>query len=185
MWSAACFAWTIRKRASSEMEEERNLLLEEEFLIVRHSGEIPEIALYSTLHYLGEDPEGPQIILSNEELTALQNGALERSREIVLRDLDPGNRDLSLYRGIRRSIYNWHRHLAFCGRIDRQPQGFRTVVREALLSFLAREIMDVTSGARTSSVNCTCRELVNFAAELDCDPETLPQGWRTLCEDVM
>ncbi len=163
------------------MEEERTLLLEEEFLIVRHSGEIPEIALYSTLYYLSEDPEGPHILLNNEELAALQDGALTRSREIVLRDLDPANRDLSLYRGVQRSLYNWRRHQAFCERIGRDSDGFEEVVRAALCAFLSREIEDVTSGNRCSSINCTAQELADFTAELDCSPDDLPAGWRMLC----
>ncbi|MCF6185991.1 MAG: hypothetical protein L3J49_00725 [Desulfobulbaceae bacterium] len=163
------------------MEEERTLLLEEEYLIVRHSGEIPEIALYSTLYYLSEDPEGPHILLNNEELAALQNGALKRSREIVLRDLDPANRDLSLYRGVQRSLYNWRRHQAFCERIGRDGDGFKEVVRAALLDFFRRELEDVDSGNRTSSINCTAEELAEFAAELGCIPENLPSGWQMLC----
>lgn len=163
------------------MEEERTLLLEEEYLIVRHSGEIPEIALYSTLYYLSEDPEGPHILLNNEELAALQDGALKRSREIVLRDLDPANRDLSLYRGVRRSQYNWRRHQAFCERIGRDGDGFKAIVRAALLDFLSRELEDVDSGSRTSSINCTAEELAEFVAELDCSPENLPAGLHKLC----
>jgi len=163
------------------MEEERTLLLEEEYLIVRHSGEIPEIALYSTLYYLSEDPDGPHILLNNEELAALQDGALKRSREIVLRDLDPANRDLSLYRGVKRSLYNWHRHQAFCERICRNNDGFKEVVRAALLAFLRQELEDVGSGNRTSSTNCTAEELTEFAGELDCNLEDLPLGWHKLC----
>ena len=163
------------------MEEERTLLLEEEYLIVRHSGEIPEIALYSTLYYLSEDPEGPHILLNNQELAALQDGALKRSREIVLRDLDPKNRELSLYRGVQRSMYNWRRHQAFCRRIGRDCDGFKKVVRSALLAFLYREIKDVASGNRCSSINCSAAELADFAAELDCSPDDLPAGWRMLC----
>jgi len=163
------------------MEEERILLLEEEYLIVRHSGEIPEIVLYSTLYYLTEDPEGPHILLNNEELAALQDGALKRSREIVLRDLDPANRDLSLYRGVRRSQYNWCRHQAFCERIGRDCDGFKAVVLAALLDFLSREIEDVASGNRCSSINCSAEELAEFAGELGCSLDDLPSGWHKLC----
>ena len=161
--------------------EERTMLLEEEFLIVRHSGEIPEIALYSTLYYLSEDPDGPGIILNNEELSVLQEAALQRSREIVLRDLTPENRDLSIYRGIRRSIYNWHRHQAFCRRICRNNADFQVVVREALLAFLQQEVEDVNSGNRVSSINCTAGELADFAGELGCASGALPSGWQSLC----
>ena len=164
------------------MEDERTLLLEEEYLIVRHSGEIPEIALYSTLFYLSEDPEGPQIILNNEELDVLQEAALARSREIVLRDLDPANRDLGLYRGVRRSIYNWYRLQAFCQRIGRDCYSFRETVCAALLAFLQQEVQDVTSGNRASSINCSASELADFATVLDCDVADFPPGWAEICQ---
>ena len=164
------------------MEDERTLLLEDELLIVRHSGEIPEIALRSTLYYRCEDPEGPQLILSDEELVALQDAALKRSREIVLRDLDPSNRDLTLYRGVRRSIYNWHRHQAFCKRIKRSGKNFHGVVGKALLAFLKQEKEDVVSGDRVSCVNCTADELQYFISVLQCDPDELPSGWQSLCK---
>lgn len=163
------------------MEEERILLLEEELLIVRHSGEIPEIALYSSIYYLSEDPEGPKIILSYEELGALQDAALARSREIVLRDLNPANRDLSIYRGLKRSIYNWHRLQDFCRRISRNYQDFQEVVRPALLAFLEQEMQDVIAGDRVSSINCTSAELAVFARILKCDLDECLPGWQSLC----
>ena len=163
------------------MEDERTLLLEEEFLIVRHSGEIPEIALHSTLYYLCDDPEGPQIILSNEELDILQEAALARSREIVLRDLDPENRDLGLYRGVKRSIYNWHRLQSFSRRVGHDCSAFAEVVRTELLLFLNQEMEDVSSGKRTSSINCVAAELVDFAAALKCEVNNFPSGWENIC----
>ncbi|HFQ90360.1 MAG TPA: hypothetical protein ENK27_09835 [Desulfobulbus sp.] len=160
---------------------EREQLLEEEFLILRHSGEIPEIAYHSSLHYLCEDAEGPGLVLSEEEVRALQDAALVRSREIVLRDLDPDNRDLSLYRGVRRSICNWQRHLDFCRRIGRDDSSFLPRVRQALVGFLHREAEDVCQGLRASSINCSDEALAEFIAELGIGPEELPANWRTLC----
>jgi len=163
------------------MVESRSLILEEEYLIVRHSGELPEIALHSTYYYLCEDDEGPGLALSDEERRFLEDAALERSREIVLRDLDPENRDLGLYRGLKRSAYNWSRHQDFCQRICRHEADFKEVVREALATFLAREVEDVCGGSRRSSINCTVDELLCFAAELDCSPDLFPAGWHQLC----
>ncbi|HHD57107.1 MAG TPA: hypothetical protein ENK89_05460 [Desulfobulbaceae bacterium] len=163
--------------------EERSHILEDELLIVRHSGEIPEIALHATLHYLVEDQEGPQLTLTEVEIRSLQDAALARSREIVLRDLDPANRDLSLYRGVKRSIYNWQRMQDFCGRIGRDGGDFQAVVREALLVFLATEANDVGAGRRSSSINCTAEELVAFAVKLSCNPDRFPSGWLALCEE--
>ncbi|MFP7753554.1 hypothetical protein ACLG6S_02690 [Thermodesulfobacteriota bacterium B35] len=160
---------------------ERALILEEELLILRHSGEIPEIAYHSSLHYLCQDGEGPGLVLSDRELRALQDAALERSREIVLRDLDPANRDLSLYRGVRRSICNWQRHLDFCRRIGRDDADFLPTVRQALVEFLRCEADDVCSGRRTSSINCSDEDLAGFIARLGISREDLPENWQALC----
>ena len=159
----------------------RAQIIEDELLIVRHSGEIPEIALHATIHYLQEDSEGPQLTLTDVELRSLQDAALKRCREIILRDLDPENRDLSLYRGIRRTNYNWHRLRAFCGRIGRRQDDFRDIVRKALVAFLHREAADVASGKRSSCINCSAGELAEFGRELGCDPHGFPPGWQELC----
>ena len=161
--------------------EVRARILEDEVLIVRHSGEIPEITYHATVHYLCSDPSGPGMTLAREELLILQDAALARAREIVLRDLDPDNRDLSIYRGLKRTIYNWQRLLAFAERLNRSEKDFREKVRQALRIFLESEWLDVTSGRRTSSVNCTAKELAGFAAALGVTTDELPEGWQALC----
>ncbi len=163
--------------------ELRAQILDDELLIVRDSGEIPEIALHATLHYLQEDPDGPQLTLTDAELQSLQDAALARCREIVLRDLDPDNRDLSIYRGIKRSIYNWQRLQAFCDRIGRRESGFKGVVREALVSFVYRELADVAAGIRSPAINCSVEELAVFCRQLGMDAGILPPGWQRLCPE--
>jgi hypothetical protein len=162
---------------------EREQILEDELLIVRHSGEIPEIAYHATIHYLQEDPEGPGLTLNRAEITSLQDAALKRAREIVLRDLDPANRDRSIYRGLKRSIHNWQRLHDFLRRLDRAEPDFATVVRKALLAFLQTEVGEVASGRPGSSVNCSAAELAAFALELGCTLDELPAGWQALCEE--
>ena len=165
------------------INEERMAILEEEILILRDSGEIPEIAFHSSLHYLTEDDEGPAMVLTCEELELLQDAALFRYREIVLRDLDPANRDLSLYRGVCRTIYNWQRMQDFCNRIGRNASSFKKTVSQALVDFLARELVDVKNGNRNSSVNCTVQQLLDLAAMLDVSADSLPAGWQGLCPE--
>lgn len=100
------------------MSQPRLELLEDEWLLVRHSGEIPEIALHSAFHYLTADPNGPRLQLSVEETHYLRDAAATRYQEIILRDLCYENRELTVYRGIRRAIFNWHRFVVFCERQD-------------------------------------------------------------------
>lgn len=164
--------------------ETRESILEEEIIILRHSGEIPEIALHSSLYYLEEDEEGPQLTLRQDELHQLYDAALERAREIVLRDLDPKNRDLGIYRGVARSITNWRRLRDFCRRIDREPGRFNETVANALVSFLRNEIREVSAALRVSSVNCSTVDLVAFVRELSMDIDVLPDGWMSLCGDM-
>lgn len=100
------------------MSRPRLELLEDEWLLVRHSGEIPEIALHSAFHYLTADPNGPRLRLSVEETHYLRDAAATRYQEIIQRDLCYENRELTVYRGIRRAIFNWHRFVVFCERQD-------------------------------------------------------------------
>ena len=165
------------------MDEERQAILEDEVLIVRDSGELPEIGFHSSLHYLTEEEEGPQITLTPEELILLQDAALFRCREIILRDIDPANRDLGLYRGVRRSIYNWQRMQDFCKRMDRDCFAFKETVGSALVNFVRQELADVLSGSRSSSINCSVEELVGFAATLELPDNALPSGWQELCPE--
>lgn len=162
---------------------DRKALLEEELIIVRNSGEIPEIALHSSLFFLTEDEEGPQLRLREDELQALYQAALARAREIVLRDLDPRNRDLRIYRGVARSLVNWQRLQKFCCRINRQCPGFREMVVRELLAFLGNELREVRAGKRTSSVNCSAGDLEAFCRELSLEVSLLPADWAALCPE--
>lgn len=160
---------------------DRISILEDEIIILRNSGEIPEITLHSTLYYLEQDEEGPHLTLIEEELHLLYDAALTRAREIVLRDLDPDNRDLSLYRGPARSIVNWHRLQNFCRRIGRECPGFNKIVSRSLLSFMERELEDTQQSLRESSVNCTAEEVRAFCRELCIDTDSFPDDWKCLC----
>jgi hypothetical protein len=164
------------------MESDREYILEEEWLLVRHSGEIPEVALHASLYYLAEDPEGPKLMLSQEEVDLLQQAALARYQEIILRDLNPDNRDLSLFRGIRRANHNWYRYARFCERSHYDLQAFQSQTMAALGKYLEVELGEVRAGLRAPSINCTADALLTFALALGLDPPSLPQGWQALCE---
>ncbi|MCK5544700.1 MAG: hypothetical protein KAI35_05750, partial [Desulfobulbaceae bacterium] len=93
--------------------------LEEEAIIVRNSGEIPEITYHGSIYYLTKDPEGPGLTLDNEDLSRLKNEVVERYRNILLRDMILENRDKGLYRGLARSIANWRRLYEFSRQEER------------------------------------------------------------------
>ena len=160
---------------------ETESLLAEELLIVRHSGESPEIAFHSSLYYLCEDPAGPQLTLSQKELDRLRQQAVARYREILLRDLNPENRDATIYRGLKRCIFNWERLGKFCVRQELEIEtALRLEIAEALRCFLRQEADEVRAGLRQSCLNCTREELDAFAKEIGVLPEELPEGIKEL-----
>ncbi len=161
---------------------EREELLADEILIVRNSGEIPEIAFHSTIFFLTSDPEGPQIALKQEEITLLRRQVIERYREILIRDLTPDNRDKSIFRGVKRSIFNWERLGKFCQREELPVENsLRQEIAEALHVFLHQEALEVREGVRVSCLNCTETELLDFAATLGLEPNELPVNWQSIC----
>ncbi|MDG4475462.1 hypothetical protein [Thiovibrio frasassiensis] len=155
---------------------ERESLLAEESLIVRHSGEIPEIAFHGSLYYLCEDPAGPTLTLNKTELDLLRQQVVARYREILLRDLNPENRDARIYRGLRRCIFNWERLGKFCLRQGLAVEDLHQEIADALRSFLRQETNEVLAGLRHSCLNCTEEELTTFAKEMEVGPEELPEG---------
>ncbi len=165
------------------MIDNRQELLDDEWLIVRHSGEIPEIAFCSVLYYLTEDEEGTCICLSEEEQNVLKNGAEKRYHEIVLRDIQPANRDKTIYRGVKRTIYNYYRFSMFCERRGAELDTFRTQVATVFLTFLHREVDDVASGERFCCLNVSYSQIVDFCVELEIAEDLLPEHLKSICPE--
>jgi len=161
---------------------EKEDLLHDELIIVRNSGEIPEIAFHGSLHYLTRDPEGPGLTLTAADICLLEAQVEARYREIILRDLDPANRDLRIYRGIKRARWNWERLGKFRYRQSLpEDEGLKREAGSALLAFLDQETREVLAGQRASSVNCTAAELRDFCRQLGMETGQLPPGWERLC----
>lgn len=155
--------------------------IENEWYVVRHSGEIPEIALHSSLHFLSEAPDGPRLTLTEKQLLSLKQAAAARFKEIVLRDLQHENCSLSIYRGVKRSIINYRRYQRFCRRQGMDGTGFDREIGAALLDFLKREQVEVAGADRASVINCTFEELQCFTVEVGLLPEALPDNIESLC----
>lgn len=145
-----------------ELEE----YIENEWYLVRHSGEIPEIALNSALYYLSRDKKGPQINLDDDILSSLRKAAEERFHEIVLRDLDYDNRDKTIYRGVERAIANLQRYKDFCNRHKLSSQEFNDRVGKQFAIFIAAIKKDDTRCRCETVLNCTFEDLLQFAKEL-------------------
>ncbi len=159
----------------------KNPHLVDELLIVRDSGEIPEVALHGSIFFLSHDPDGPGLELARDELGLLKEMAAARYREMVRRDLEPRNRGKSHYRGVVRCIANWRRMQRFCRRERIAINAFREEVAGALIFLLKKELAETAAGLECSSINCSADELYLFSRELGLDSGRLPEGWRQIC----
>ena len=157
--------------------------IEEETFIIQHAGEIPEVAYHGSLYFLTNDPEGPGLKIDPDDIVSLKQAVISRYRTIILRDLDPGNRDKRKYRGPARCVVNWQRLVKFCTREKMAYENIRAESADMLCKFLQREAADVKSGFRSSSINCSVREIASLAESLGLAPEALPKGWQKLCID--
>lgn len=162
---------------------DREKQIAEEVFLIEHSGEIPEVAFYSSLYFLTEDNDGPGFSLLANEILLLKNAVVRRYRTIIARDLEPGNRDKRSYRGLARCSVNWQRLFRFCVRENIAVETIRTDTAKALKSFLQREAADVLSCKRASSLNCPAQEIENLADALGLGPADLPAGWQELCPE--
>ena len=156
-------------------------LIEDEEFAIRHSGEMPEVAFHTSLHFLQDDPHGPGITVSPEDITRLKNAVARRYRRILMRDLNPRYRNRSIFRGLARAKSNWERLARFCRRNHRDLAPFRQETGKALLAFLTVETADVASGHSPAFGHCAAADLLCFANSLDLAAEQLPDGWEMVC----
>ena len=154
--------------------------IEEEIFMILHSGEIPEIAYHGAIHYLFEDPDGPRVssleIVGDSGIGRLKAAVIRRYKTIILRDLDPGNRDKRIYRGVQRAVVNWGRLKNFARKESLDIDHIKNETAAALLTFLAQEVNDVLGGTRKTSINCSLTDLLDFAKDLGLCSSDLPQA---------
>ena len=162
-------------------EEERAELLDDEWLIVRNSGEIPEITYHSSLYFVSVDLDGPGLALSVDEKKHLKEAAVQRYHEIILRDIQLENFHKTIYRGVRRTIYNWYRCMAFGKRQNLDCYAFRETVARNLILFLEQGVQAVGKSLPENFLNCHVHELVEFTIELKIDPEILSPDLVQFC----
>lgn len=159
-------------------------LIENEWYIVRNSGETPEIALHSALYYLTVSHDGPRIRLGEEQVVSLQQAAADRYFEIIVRDLQHTNYGTPGYRGITRSIINYRRFGTFCERQKIDRSAVRRHVAAALLTFLRIEVAEVVCCKRHSIIDCRYEELKCFATDLGIELDDRFAGLAEICADA-
>ncbi len=158
----------------------RKEVIEDEILMIKDGGEMPEVAFNASLYYLTKDQNGPLLSLSTTELQQLKEAVVQRFSIIVFRDLQPENRTKSIYRGLERSYANWFRLVDYCQRETFSLLQIRREVALELGRFLNTELHDVYVQGVTSCVNCTRIELEGYAESLDVDLDTIASGWQKL-----
>ncbi len=152
--------------------------------MILHSGETPEIAYHSSLYYLFEDEDGPRLRKGTIDLLPLKKAVFERYKKILLRDMNPDLRDKRVYRGLARSIANWHRLKTFCKKEGFEIKQVRKEARQHLVHFLKNEAEELSTGKKeASSINCSWKELEGFIVELGIDRRELPKGLEYLCNN--
>lgn len=149
--------------------------IENEWYVIRYSGETPEIAYNSAIYFLARAKDGPHLSLAEGQVDFLKQAAVLRYTEIVLRDLQHANCTKSIYRGIARSIINYRRFCMFCMRQHLDVNVVRAQAAEALQVFIETEIQQLQSVNRQSIINCTYQELQDYAVELGVE-------WGRWCE---
>lgn len=159
-------------------------LLDDEWLIVRNSGEIPEVTYHASLYHMEKDPLGPGVELTKGQKQFLKDAAVERYHEIILRDIQIENFPKTIYRGVRRTIYNWHRYQAFCARQGLECRKFRQTVAMTLLLFLEQGVEAAGGSLPEQFLNCEYGDLMQFAEELHIREEKIPGNlsWYCLAE---
>lgn len=162
-------------------EAERKELLGDEWLIVRNSGEIPEITFHSSCYYLTEEKDGPALQLTEEELMDLKDAALQRYHEIILRDISIENFHKTIYRGVRRILYNWQRCEAFVQRQSISGGQFRETAAQAFILFLEQGVSVAGKALPENFINCTVKELAELSKELGVPDELLPSDLARFC----
>ena len=162
--------------------QDKGTHIAEEAFVILHSGEIPEVTFHESLYFLTEDAEGPCLQLNFDDILPLKQAVVKRYRAIILRDLDPENRDKSLYRGLARCSANWKRMEKFCAREKMGFSALQAETADALINFLCIEIADVRSGCRSSSVNCCKTEIEELALLVRISAGGMPEGWQELCQ---
>lgn len=161
----------------------KSTYIEEEILIIRDYGEMPEVGYHGSLYFLSEDPEGPGLALSGPDHHCLKLAVVAGYLRIVRRDLEPDNRSKGLYRGLHRCALNWQRLVRFCRREGLETVALGREVGELLRAFVALELAEFQAGKHPSAVNCPAPMLSALARELGLGRDELPRGWEALCPE--
>ena len=161
--------------------EDTSELIENEWYVVRYSGETPEIAYNSAIYYLTRATDGPQVTLTPTHIGRLKKAAVDRYEEIILRDLFHENVGKSIYRGVVRSICNYGRFIQFCRRQDLSPEKIKVNAADVFSKFLQVEFEQLSSKDYKTVINCSYEDLRGYALTLETSFLPGYSGFEPIC----
>jgi len=148
--------------------------IEEEREIIAHAGELPEVAFHASLYFLTEDPEGPHLVLTSEEIAFLKEGVIEGYKRIILRDLNPKMRGETVFRGMERAITNYKRLKRFAEKERIDISNLIPELAQAFTIYMQTEIEDPYLKIHSlRTVNCSKEDWEWFVKELNLNPSRL------------
>jgi len=149
--------------------DSKQTYLKDEVEWIQNSGEIPEVAFYTSFYYLTKKEDGPKLTLTALDIKCLEDVVIDRYNTIILRDLNYTNRSSHSFRGIERAIVNYSRLKNYLSRKNRLVPGWETEIHQAFLTYLNLEYQDISDGRAYRTINCNREELEQFARELGVD----------------
>jgi hypothetical protein len=173
----------IQDEIVEERKEESGELFENEWYIVRYSGETPEIAYNSAIYFLTRAADGPGMSLLPAQLNQLRQAAVDRYEEIVLRDLYHENVGKPIYRGVARSICNYQRFIRFCQRQGLCHIKVKSRCTALFAMYLKVELERTCKNGQYSVINCSFAELKSFAVALNVSFLTEYSALKSLCPE--
>ncbi|CAD7779069.1 hypothetical protein BLFGPEAP_02143 [Candidatus Methanoperedenaceae archaeon GB50] len=142
--------------------------------IIAHAGELPEVAFYSSLYFLTQEPEGPQLVLTPAEISFLKKGVIEGYKRIILRDLNPKIKGKTEFRSIERAIINFKRLKRYAYKEKFDISEIIPQIAKALAVYMKAELEDVYLEKHSlRTVNCEKEDWEWFIKELHLENSSL------------
>ena len=154
--------------------------VEDEILMVEDGGEMPEVALYSSLYYLRQDQEGPQLTLTKPEIGLLKKAVLNNFNKIIQREIRVENRGTAPHRGLERTIANWFRLQKFAEKEQLNTSKIKKELQHNIVSFICHEYNEVLINKQQSVINCSPERLLQLCQDIDLDLTSHQPNWQQL-----
>lgn len=149
---------------SNRADKVRSVVLEEADAVLLQGGEIPEVAMFESLHYL--KCEGFQI--TEEEKACLRLAVAGRYMDIIRRDLNPENRNRPEFRSPRRAGINYSRLKKYSEKYNIDIDEFRREAGDLLNGYLKNELEVFNAEGKRPTPGMSPGDIWEFYENLEC-----------------